>query len=57
MNKAIWKIRYINFLIRKGGFTKKEALENYNAGKDNFDFDDSPEDAADDELYYYKTDR
>lgn len=55
MNVLEWKKRYITQLI-KLGLNKEEAEENYYSGYDGCN-SDSPEDAADDEISYWKADQ
>jgi len=49
MKKGEWKKIYIKTMTNRG-LSKKEALENYEAG--NHDFNDSPKDQADDLISY-----
>ena len=49
-DKKIWKLKYINRLI-KFGLTKKQALENYRA-IDEIDLTIDPEIAVDEEISY-----
>ena len=51
MKKKEWKEKYIQTLVKVGGLTKKQALENYNAA-DEHAFDDDPKLIALDELSY-----
>ena len=51
-SRKIWKHLYINRLI-EAGYTKKQALENYNAIHE-IDYEIHPEICADDEISYGK---
>lgn len=53
MTKSEWKKRYKAQLIESAGITSKFAEETYQAGLDNHDFKDDPEDAALMELSYW----
>ena len=48
-----WKLKYVTRLVNHG-LTRIEAEENYKNG--DHDFDDSPEDQADDLISYYRAD-
>ena len=50
-DRLVWKLKYITRLINQG-LNPAEAEENYNNGE--LDFNDSPEDQADDLISYYR---
>ena len=52
MKRREWKDRYIDRLVEMG-LDRKSARNSYNAGIDSHDYDDSPEDAADDDASYW----
>lgn len=56
MTKEDWHTRYIARLVTKGQFTYREAKDILQAGIGEYDYDDDPEDAADEEMSYW-TDR
>ena len=48
-----WKVRYVNYWIKMGfGFTI--GFEAYMAGKDDFDYNENPEDCAEEDFSYYE---
>lgn len=53
ITKGEWKKRYKAQLIKTAGITKKFAEEVYQAGTEDHDFNDDPEDAALMELSYW----
>lgn len=50
MEKGEWRKRYVQRLIDHYAFTKANADEVYQAGADDHDYEDNPEDAADEEI-------
>jgi hypothetical protein len=52
MNRDEWKCRYIDRLMARG-LDREMAEATAVAGQDDFDYEDSPEEAADDELSYW----
>ena len=53
MDKNDWEQRYIIHLIEKYGFDRVFAQEAFDAGIDDYDYDDSPEFSADEEMSYW----
>jgi len=56
MEKAEWHERYIKYLQRRAGLTRTEAEDTLNAGMGDHDYDDSPEDSAEEEISYWTDD-
>ena len=56
MTPEEWKERYIARLVVKADFTYREAKDTLNAGMGEHDYDDNPEDAADEEMSYWTDD-
>lgn len=50
-----WALRYVARFVERG-VPLRFALESYRAAADDHDFDDDPEQAADDEMSYWDAD-
>ncbi len=53
MDEELWMSRYMVELQDRAGITLGEARDIYEAGIEDHDFDEDPEDAARDELSYW----
>ena len=56
MDEKEWHILYIKRLMKVGGLTQTEAEDSLEAGLDAYNYDDDPEDSADDEMSYWTAD-
>lgn len=56
MDTSEWHERYKERLVSVGMFTEKEAQDNIESGLGTFDYNDVPEDYADDEMSYWMSD-
>lgn len=52
---TLWKKRYISTLMKKGGLTKIQGEEYYEAGSDSHDFNEDPVDSALMEITYWES--
>ena len=53
MDRDEWRGRYVQYLINHAAFSPEFANIMYEAGEDDVDFNESPEDAAQSELSYW----
>ncbi len=56
MTEQEWHERYVERLVKKGDFTYREARGILKDRMGQHDYNDSPEDAADEELNYWRKD-
>lgn len=56
MTPQQWHKRYIERLVQRAKLTYGEAKDTLKAGMGEHDYDDDPEDAADEELSYWSSD-
>ena len=56
MNKEDWHTRYIERLVTKGEMTYREAKDVLHKWVGKHDHNDNPEDAADEEMSYWRAD-
>jgi len=56
MNQEEWHKRYIAHLQKRGGLTRTEAEDTLKAGTGEHDYNDDPEDAANEEMSYWAND-
>ncbi len=54
MTPKDWHTRYIERLVTKGQFTHREARGMLKDRMGHYDYDDSPEDEADTEIWFWK---
>jgi hypothetical protein len=56
MDKEEWHERYMKHIQTKAALTRIQAKDTLNAGMGEYDYNDAPEDAADEELSYWTND-
>ncbi len=54
MTPEEWRKRYIERFVQKADWTYRKASDIYFAGRPWHDYTDSPEDAADEEMEYWR---
>lgn len=54
--KSEWRRRFVRRIMDKAGVDESIAQAEYEAALEFFDYDDSPEDAADEALSYWEDD-
>ena len=53
MEKELWHKQYMARMREGAALTEEQAQDNLNAGMGDYDYDDNPEDWADEELSYW----